>query len=166
MKKTLLQTHSSKTKGSTKVNLGALYEMDEVAWLEKSVRLLKQKRFDGLDYLNLEEFLDSMAKSQRREVKSRLATLMAHLLKWQFQKDQRTGSWKATIIHQRGELEDIFSSRTLKNHAIDILSKAYQRAVQEASAETGLNESAFPSDCPFSLDYLLGRQLPEGDEPE
>jgi hypothetical protein len=119
-----------------------------------------------LDFQNLVEFLESMAISQRREVKSRLITLLAHLLKWRFQPQNRTGGWTATIIHQRVELEDILSSKTLRNHAVDILPKAYLHAVREAAAETGFTQSHFPSECPFSLDFLLGSQLPEGDEPE
>ena len=164
MKKTL--TRKKKPKAIVQSKLADLYEPDEVAWLEQSVSLIQQGRVGELDFNNLAEFLESMAISQRREVKSRLTTLIAHLLKWQFQSQNRTGSWKATVMHQRDELGDILESTTLKNHALDVLAKAYERAVRQAAVETGFAVSHFPAECPFSLDYLLGSELPDGTEPD
>jgi hypothetical protein len=112
------------------------------------------------------DILEAMARSERREVKSRLTTLMAHLLKWQFQHQNRTGGWEATILNQRQELGDILDSKTLKNHASDILAQAYANAIKRASKETGFAPSEFPKECPYSLDFLLSEELPESDELE
>jgi hypothetical protein len=59
-----------------------LYETDETAWLETMADLIKQGRLQDLDYTHLGEYLEDMARRDRREVKSRLVTLLAHLLKW------------------------------------------------------------------------------------
>src|SRR5437879_1404802 len=101
--------------------LTALYEADEIAWLETMAELIADGRHDELDYAHLQELLTDMAKRERRELKSRLVKLIAHLLKWTHQKKKRTGSWHATILHQSGEVADIMESRTLRKHAEDVL---------------------------------------------
>jgi len=136
-------------------SLSSLYRKDETAWLETMSQLLAERRIRELDYRHLSEYLADMAKRYRREVMSRLTTLLAHLLKWDHQPEKQTRSWRATIAVQRHELEDLLESATLKKHARDILAKAYARAVRQASLETGLNESAFPAECPYSLDDVL-----------
>src|SRR5688572_1283354 len=97
--------------------LPMLYDQDETAWLEVMSRLIAEDRLDDLDYEHLKEYLADMAKRDRREVESRLALLIAHLLKWQYQSEQRTGSWRATIEVQRQELERLLQSGTLRQHA-------------------------------------------------
>ncbi len=143
--------------------LARLYREDEVAWLDRTAELARARRFDEIDHRSLAEYLEDMARRDRREVKNRLVTLMLHLLKWQFQPAKRTRSWATTIAHQRFELEDAVDITTLRNHAVDVLPTAYRRATRLASKETGLEESHFPEACPFSLDFLLSDELPGGD---
>ncbi len=139
--------------------LSLLYERDETAWLEVMSALVAQGRLAELDQHNLSEYLSDMAKRDRREVFSRLVVLMAHLLKWEYQPDKRTGSWRATIEFQRMELADMLESATLRNHAIAVLDKAYINAVRQAIAETSLPESAFPTESPYTLEAVLSKPL-------
>src|SRR3954470_9132237 len=113
---------------TTPVPLGQLYEQDETAWLEAMADLVGRGRLDELDTAHLSEYLTDMAIRDRREVYSRLVVLLAHLLKWDHQPDKRTGSWRATIRHQRLELRMLLESRTLRNHAETVLAKAYADA--------------------------------------
>jgi hypothetical protein len=140
--------------------LAELYEPDETAWLEESSRLIRAGRVDELDYANLASYLDDMAKRDRREVHSRLRTLIAHLLKWHYQPAMRSNSWKSTVIEQRAELEELLESGTLRRHAEECLSKAYSTAVKSAASETDLPASRFPADCPFTLEQILAEELP------
>ena len=78
-----------------------------------------------------------MAKRDRREVSSRLVVLLMHLLKWDHQPTERTGSWRGTILEQRRELRELLESGTLYNHALAVLPKAYADACKQAAAETG-----------------------------
>lgn len=136
--------------------LSELYERDEVAWYGAMIELIELGRTDDLDFVNLKELLESMAKREHREVKSRLRILLAHWLKWQYQPEKRTGSWAATLVLQRSELRDDFSdSRVLYNRAVEVLDSAYHQAVRFASAETGLPPETFPETCPVTLDELL-----------
>jgi hypothetical protein len=132
-----------------------LYEVDETAWLEEMSRLVKERRFDQLDTENLSEYLHDMAIRDRREVTNRLTTLLAHLLKWDYQPKKRTKSWTKTIRVQRQELEGLLESKTLRAHAEEVLPKVYAKAVKRAADETELAASEFPKDCPYTLDEIL-----------
>jgi hypothetical protein len=141
---------------TTKVSpLRVLYERDETAWLEAMSDLAAQGRYAEMDHLNLSEYLADMAKRDRREVSSRLVTLLAHLLKWEHQPDQRSGSWQGTILEQRRELRKLLASGTLHNHAVSVLAEAYADARKQAAAETGLPRAKFPAKCSWDLDGLL-----------
>jgi hypothetical protein len=133
-----------------------LYLDDETAWLETMSRLIAERRYDELDYDNLSEFLADMAKRDKREVLSRLTVLLVHLLKWEHQPRRRSASWQDTIAEQRHELTDLLDSGTLRNHALEILPKAYKRAVERASIETKMSRVALPETCPWTLADILG----------
>ena len=137
-----------------------LYETDETAWLEAMADLIRNKSLEELDYPHLEEYLSDMARRDRREVESRLATLLAHVLKWLHQPEQRSRSWRATIIEQRQELAGLTARGVLRNHAEAVLSEAYSKALERAAAETGLSAGEFPSECPYTLPQLLAAEFP------
>lgn len=140
--------------------LADLYESDETAWLEEMADLIQQGRCGDLDYVHLAEYLTDMARRDRREVKSRLTTLLVHVLKWIHQPDRRSGSWRGTIIEQQAELTDAAGSGVLRNHAEAMLHDAYAIAVRRAAAESGLAAEAFPAECPFTLEQLLSAEFP------
>ncbi len=145
------------------VDLKALYDQDETAWLELSARLIRAGRLEELDYDNLPEFLEDMAKRDRREVESRLAVLLAHVLKWTYQPDRRRRGWLATVEAQRHELSLLLRSGTLRNHAEAELESAYRAAVRQATAETGIEGKALPQQCPYTVQQLLEIELPAQD---
>lgn len=133
----------------------SLFEQDETAWLEQTANLVSQRRFGEIDHGQLSEYLTDMARRDKREVFSRLVTLLAHLLKWEHQPENRSNSWRGTILEQRRELRLLLESGSLRRHAAEVLGKAYQDAVEQAAVETGLAGETFPAECPASLDELL-----------
>jgi hypothetical protein len=139
--------------------LSDLYEADETAWLEAMAELIQQGHLGELDYVHLGEYLADMAKRDRREVKSRLTILIAHVLKWTHQADKRSGSWRGTIVAQRQELEDLIGAGVLRNHAEAVLPAAYAAAVEQAAAETGLSTDTFPAEYPYTVDQLLSPDI-------
>ena len=136
--------------------LSDLYERDEVAWYGAMIELIDLGRTEALDLVNLKELLESMANRERKEVKSRLRILLVHWLKWHYQPEKRTGSWKVTIDTRRSDLQDdLGTSRVLYNHAIGICGDVYWKAMNDAANETGLPLETFPETCPVNLDKLL-----------
>ena len=101
--------------------LPALYERDETAWLEAMAELARDGRAEDLDLGHLAEYLFDMARRDRREVESRLAVLLSHLLKWTDQPDHRSRGWRATVIEQRQELNRLAGRGVLRNHAQEVL---------------------------------------------
>jgi hypothetical protein len=140
--------------------LAHLYESDETAWLEGMADLIQQGRLADLDYPHLGEYLTDMAWRDRREVESRLTTLLAHVLKWVHQPEQRSLSWRATIVEQRQELSRLADRGVLRNHAETVLANVYAEAVERAAAETGLAAESFPAACPYTLDQVLSPEFP------
>ena len=141
------------------VSLDVLYEQDETAWLEAMAELAAQRRHSEMDCVHLSEYLSDMAKRDRREVFSRLVTLMIHLLKWEYQAENRSGSWRGTIREQRRELRQLLESGTLRNHAETVLGEAYAEARLQAADETELAIETLPIECAWGLDELLSERL-------
>ena len=144
---------------ATVENLSSLYEADETAWLEAMAELIRDQRLDELDYANLREYLTDMANRDRREVNSRLTVLIAHVLKWFFQPDKRTKGWRLSFVVQSQEVADLVAGGVLRSQAQAVLPEVYKNAVDRASIETGLPESAFPAECPYDLDQLTSPSL-------
>lgn len=136
-----------------------VYEVDFYAWTQQQATLLLQNRFSELDLEHLIEEIESLGRSEKRELESRLKVLLMHLLKWQFQADklnQHERSWLATIRNQRTELRKLLRDNpSLKSHLAGAFSDAYQDARYEAEAETDLPMTTFPEKCPYGLEQVL-----------
>ena len=109
------------------VSLEELYHQDETAWLEAMAELVRLNRHDSLDYANLAEYLSDMAAHDRREVRSRLVTLLMHLLKWDHQPDKRSPSWRTTVVVHRQELVDLAGRGVLRTHSESVLTRRAPR---------------------------------------
>ena len=147
------------------LDLSALYERDETAWLEAMSALAARGRYAAMDYRHLSEYLADMAKRDRREVFSRLVVLLAHLLKWEYQPEHRSGSWRGTIRAQRRELRQLLESGTLRNHAEAVLADAYAEARRQAADETELSLDVFPAEDARGLEELLAEPDATTDPP-
>ncbi len=137
-----------------------LYEEDFFAWGIETARLLREGRFDQLDIEHLAEEIEAMANRDRRELLSRLTVLILHLLKWGWQPKKRSGSWAATIVTQRTEIERVMeASPSLRRTLAPSLARVYRDAIKEAAAETGLPQDTFPRECPFSVAQVLDEEF-------
>ena len=139
------------------------YEQDFYAWTVEQGRLLRAGELSAIDAVNLAEEIESMGRRDRRELESRLTVLLTYLLKWQMQPDQRSRSWSATMREQRRQIEKLLrESPSIRPFVANVLAQAYGDACEDAADETGLPESAFSAECPFTLDEVLSRSfLPE-----
>lgn len=141
-------------------NLASVYEQDFHMWISHNVELLRKGSVSEIDVENIAEELDAMGKNQHRELASRLRILIAHLLKWQFEPEYRSGSWKGTIIEQRHQIEQLLEMSPSLKHQIDQkMLKAYIKAVEYATAETGISESVFPQTCPYAFEEALDKDF-------
>ena len=131
------------------------YQKDFYSWTCEQAELLKAGRFNELDVSNLIEEIETMGRSEKRELQSRLMVLLVHLLKWHYQPTRRGRSWSLTIKGQRINLEDVINDNPgLKAQLLDLLNNAYRLAIVEVSKQTMLEESIFPVKCPWTLDQI------------
>lgn len=138
-----------------------LYEKDFYQWTEAQASHLKLKQFEQLDLDNLIDEIESLGRNDRDKLISSLKVLLAHLLKWQFQPDKRTKSWKNSIFRERSNiaeyLEDIPSLEQFLTD--EWIEKAYQRGLRTAIEETELDKSVFPKQCPYSLEQIRDKDF-------
>jgi len=137
-------------------DLSSLYDEDFFEWTRRSAELLRAGRYEHADIEHIAEEIEDMGKRDLKELNSRVQVLVAHLLKWQLQPAKRSRSWSGTIVTQRIEIEaDLKQSPSLKRKVRSGLPDNYAKAVRRAIAETGLLESQFPADCPFTVEQIL-----------
>jgi hypothetical protein len=133
-----------------------LYDTDFNQWIEQQVQLLRDRTFSQLDIENLIEEIESLGKSDKRQLKNRLEVLLHHLLKWQYQPTEQTGSWRGTIAQQRRRIRDLLlDSPSLKSYVESMANVCYADAREQASLETGLALDCFPQNCPYAMADVL-----------
>ena len=133
------------------------YEADVVAWSREQAQWLKTGRFDQLDLEHLAEEIEDVGKSEQRELASRMAVLLAHLLEWQHQPGRRGASWEVTIRNQRkGIIRRLNKTPSLKADLQETgwWEGVWDDATAQAAEETGL--SSFPERCPWPAERVLG----------
>ncbi|MES2318696.1 MAG: DUF29 domain-containing protein [Pseudomonadota bacterium] len=123
--------------------MGTPYDTDIVAWADEQAELLRGRRWSALDIENIAEEIADVGKSVQRELSSRVAVLLAHLLKWKYQPQLRSKSWLATVAVQRRAIaRKLDRIPSLKRSYFDEewLEEAWDDAVSMAIGETGLHE--------------------------
>ena len=138
------------------------YDEDFYSWTQATAALIRQQKWHDVDWKHVAEELEALGKRDRRELESRLATLMLHLLKWRFQPErrQRGRSWRRTILEQRRQLAALLAdSPSLHRRVSDTLWQLYAHARQYAAAETGLPDETFPAVCPWTASQILDSEF-------
>jgi signal transduction histidine kinase len=136
--------------------MGTTYETDIVAWANEQAQLLRSGQLSALDIENIAEEILDVGKSEQRELENRMAVLLAHLLKWEFQSLRRSKSWERTIKEQRKSIL-IRLKKTPSLHSSlsdpDWLEATWSDAVTMAIDETGRGD--FPNECPWTMESIL-----------
>jgi hypothetical protein len=131
------------------------YETDFYTWTQQQAALLKSGQLSEIDIENIIEEIETMGRSERRALESRLTVLFLHMLKWQYQPGRRDNSWKFSIDEQRLRFQKVLKQNPgLKSEFSQILADAYELALMKAIHETGLRSDLFPSLCPWTLEQL------------
>ncbi|WP_462320667.1 DUF29 domain-containing protein [Halochromatium sp.] len=140
------------------------YETDFHQWIEEQSALLRAGRLTQLDVPHLIEELESMSARERRELINGLAILLAHLLKWEYQPERRSTSWRLTINEQRRRLALLLEdSPSLHRRLPELLPRSYRNAKRAALEETGFLKSPFPEHCTYSMSEILDEDHWPGD---
>jgi hypothetical protein len=132
------------------------YNRDFYAWASEQAALLRAGNLSAADIANIAEEIDSMGRSEKRELVNRLAVLLTHLLKWEHQPERLSRSWHLSLREQRREVADVLADNpSLRDRLGDLLADAYGKALLAAQRETGLPEETFPAACPWSFEQAM-----------
>ena len=141
-------------------NQTSLYETDFVQWVQTTVDQLRAQNYECVDWANLIEEIEEMSRRERRSLKSNLVVILLHLLKWQYQTDCRSGSWRGSIReHRRRINDDLKESPSLVAYLHEVLSDCYANARAQAADETALPLENFPTDCPYTSEQILNPEF-------
>lgn len=145
--------------GATAANNTELYQGDFVRWTQETADKLRRSRFDEIDCEALAEEVESLGRSERNQLRTRLTLLLAQLLKWEYQpgkREEHGRSWQTTVKEQRRRVQRLLEENpSLKPALADCVADAYESAVLLASHETSLIEQDFPRRCPYNFDQIL-----------
>jgi hypothetical protein len=143
------------------------YEEDHYGWLQAMIALLKERRMDEVDIDHIVEDLEDMARSDARELISRLAVLIAHLLKWQYQPkrtETNERSWGGTIREQRSKIKRLLKENPgLKPFIPRSLEGAFEDSICIIQKETLISLKILPAQCPWTFDQIMDESFFPGD---
>jgi hypothetical protein len=133
------------------------YDADIVAWANEQARLIRAGRLDRLDLEHIAAEIEDVGKSEQRELASRMAVLIAHLIKWQYQAERQSNSWRRTIKEQRKALA--FHLKQMPSLKPRLADAEWQGAIWADAVTLAINETgmgaAFPDDCPWTIEQIL-----------
>ena len=146
-----------------KASQKSLYETDFVCWVETTAEQLRTQNYACVDWQNLIEEIEDMSRLERKSLKSNLIVVLLHLLKWQFQPESRSGSWRGSIReHRRRVNDDLKDSPSLASYFQEVFDECYANAREQAADETGLPLETFPVICPYLPEQVLNsKYLPD-----
>lgn len=130
----------------------SLYEQDILLWVEDTVAKLKAGDFQNLDIINLIEEVESLGLSQKKELLSRLVTLLEHILKRIYVDIPNDyNGWERTIRNQRSELDQLIETApSLKSLWLSTFENAWRRALAKVREEYPSID--FPNKWTYSSD--------------
>lgn len=132
------------------------YEADLNAWSADQAARLRRLKPDAIDWQNVAEEIESLGRSDKRAIGSDLKIVLEHLIKWRYQPDKRSESWRDSIEEHRDRIQRIVDdSPSLARVPAAILVAEYGKARRKALRDTKLAPAAIPAACPFPIGEVL-----------
>lgn len=149
-----------------------LYEEDFVRWTEQQAAALRDAARLGtnlpLDWENIAEEIDSLGRSLRHELYSRLLVILEHLLKLEHSSanDPRRG-WIETIGRERAIVEDLLEENpSLKSALSQAIGRAKRRSARLATLSwSRFGEGAEMPEPAYTEEQVLGDWFPSDTPP-
>jgi hypothetical protein len=137
-----------------------LYDTDITGWATRQAALLRRRAAGELvndaelDWTNIAEEIEDVARRQKDRLYGALASTCEHLLKWQYQPDMRSGSWRSAVAGARDRIAKLIEdSPTLRDYPAQVLARAYVAGWRRAQAETSIE--TLPKICPWTIEQVL-----------
>jgi uncharacterized protein DUF29 len=141
-----------------------LYENDFARWAEEQEAAIREHRWADLDVKNLCDEIGDLSRSVRREVRSRLANLISHLLRRAYQPGRASRSWDVTVREQALQVNDLLhESPSLGPRMVELTEQAYRLGRLQAARETDLPLETFPDAMDAQIRAALDDALHDGE---
>jgi Domain of unknown function DUF29 len=160
--------------------LNALYDEDFVRWTEEQAAALRRAKSlrpagsrgsnSPLDWENLAEEIESLGKSDRRELRSQITRVLRHLLKLEASSAaQPRAGWRTTIDEARTEIEGLLEdSPSLRRETQALIKKQIRAAARLAAddlmqhgEQIGAIRARLEGDA-YTEEQVLGDWFPDG----
>lgn len=144
--------------------MATLYETDFYGWTQEQAAklraLLVERSNLDLDIENILEEVESLGRSDYRQLRSRIEEICIHLLKLHLALAREPrNQWKASIQGQRSRLARLLrESPSLKPRVGEALAEAYEDALCHFDDEKLISLTMpmhLPGISPFSIDEIL-----------
>ena len=152
-----------------KATAAVAYDADFFLWAQQQAELLRrmgdgERVGDQVDWSNVSEEIDALAKNQQRELNSRIGRIIEHLTKLQLSPSQNPrDGWRTTIRQQRDELEQLFEvAPSLRAEAPSVIARRGKKAATLAWNDLA-DRGEVGADVPlptFDEDQILGDWFP------
>jgi len=154
-------------------SLKELYEKDFYLWVMENLKLLKNKEYDLVDWENLLEEIEDMARRELESLLNLMATIMEHIYKWENFRESAymRSKWRKSIINARKEMLKLFKDMPFlkaKAQEKQTLQRAWEDAVLDLIAWFKVNEKLalrhfgrfpteedFPQECPYTFQQIM-----------
>lgn len=134
------------------------YDEDFAAWAETQAALLREGRFEELDIEHLADEVESVGKSEFRALKSAIALIVLHMMKWDYQPEKRSRSWRVTIHGQRRAVTELLKENpSFKARLDEAIEGAWIGVPGEIERETTIPVERLPETCPYDWDAIMTR---------
>ena len=135
-------------------SLSELYNSDYYTWAMTHAELLKEGRFNEIDYINLAEEVKDLGLSEYKELRSYLANLLSHLYKWDNQPDLRTKSWINTIANSIFHIKKVLKQNPglkYEKTFADAFKDAWEEARYIIFSDTEIKFNLIPEESPYTF---------------
>jgi Domain of unknown function DUF29 len=158
--------HRAHGEATGRLQVTTLYDTDFAAWAQQQAAALRAQAWAALDLNNLIEEVEDLAGRHRDAIEHQLERLLIHLLKYQYQPEERPRrgrGWRVSIASARHEiLKVIRRYPSLQAYPAACVADAYPYARRQAALQTDLPLATFPEACPWTIDWVLDENfLPE-----
>ena len=137
-----------------------LYERDYYAWILAQVSALRERRIEDIDWENVAEEIEGLAKSEKRGLRNQIARLYEHLLKLAYARgrrlEQNRRGWQLTVESACRDIDELLEeSPSLVPKVNELLPRAYESGRIAALIATNLPEKAIPQQPLWTFDKVM-----------
>jgi hypothetical protein len=138
------------------------HEQDFYRWSLRMAELIRAGRFEELDRENVAAEIEKVAQDLLTELKTRTRTLLAYMLKRDYQPANRNRPLENTVHDKRSHIELLMEDiPSLRRQLPVLMHELYEQAVAKAMRQTGLERPAFPAVCPYTATEVYGAWVQE-----